>query len=507
MSSIEHIEGLFKKYENNPYMLQRLNTHIVEILPATLETELKNHERRIERTAFLTNEQTIFIQVFLSKHPYYFLPNNCCFYEYDGKIYTQVTEDDIQYQLLTAISKDRTLMQWKHKTKMNIIKQIKERHLFTSIPESSTIQTVMNLFSPLLFSNKAQVKYFLTILGDTLLKKQNNLLFLTKPKTKRLLQEIDAMSCYMMNISNITHNFVTKYNESYDFQQCRLIHMNDNVSADTIQELFYKHGLDILCVAAHYSNRYHCSDHYIQQSPEELAQYTLYVKQNTQQTIFSSFCSHSIETVAQYSISWKNMHFIWKLFVSKQSLPSLIYVNTLKKLLRETYDYNESTDCFLNVTSKYLPFVSHFLQFWDQTMTINPASESEVELDEVCGLLKKWNQEQGVSCGAIIEHDVLKIIHHYYPNIDVEESKYLLHVQCSLWNKMEDMHAALQSYKELSSPTALLIPFDELYSFYIKQKQTKLTISKRCFEKYLSSELGEFIEFDTFVSVSWLESI
>ena len=81
------IENLFKKYENNDYMLQRIHNHIVNYLPSILDNELKNHEKRIERNIYLASEQQIFIQVFLSKNKYYYLSSNNCFYEYNGKNY------------------------------------------------------------------------------------------------------------------------------------------------------------------------------------------------------------------------------------------------------------------------------------------------------------------------------------------------------------------------------------------------------------------------------------
>jgi hypothetical protein len=187
----------------------------------------------------------------------------------------------------------------------------------------------------------------------------------------------------------------------------------------------------------------------------------------------------------------------------------MIYVNSLKKLLKERYEYNEATDSFLHVTSKYLPFVSHFISFWEQTMVTESAVDTDIEIDELCGLLKKWSLEQGLPCHTIVEHDILKILHHYYPNIEIVDQKYIQYVQCSLWNKMEDIHNVLQSYKMQykDNQSSLLIPFSELYSFYIKHKPSKLTISKRYFEKYLYAELSEFIEFNTFVSVSWLEGV
>ena len=140
----------------------------------------------------------------------------------------------------------------------------------------------------------------------------------------------------------------------------------------------------------------------------------------------------------------------------------------------------------------------------------------KIEIDELCALLKKWSQEQGVPCYTINEHDILKILHHYYPTVQIIDNKYILDVQCSLWNKNQDIHTALvyfrNYYKESilmnehkHTLSSLLIPFDEIYSFYIKYKQTKLTISKRYFEKYICVMLSEFIEFENFVSISWIE--
>lgn len=521
---IDIVKDLFVKYYTNPYMRQRLCYHITDILPSTLETEEKNREKRLERTAFLTNEQQIFIQVFLSKNQYYHLQNNGTFYQYDGKTYKLVTEDDIQYQLLSTISKDRTLMDWKHKTKVNIIKQIKERNIFKSVPESETIQKIINLLCPSMFSTKSQVKYFLSIIGDCILKKQNDLIFLTKPKTKKILNELDHMCYIVTGYANITGNFVTKYNETYNYQNCRLINISDTMSVENLREIFNKNGLDFLCVATHYSERYGNSDQYLLCS-EELANYAMYMKNNNQAEIFNKFCSYSFESVLgeaendkKYSISWKNMHFIWKLFISKHSLPSAIYSNNLKKLLKDRYPYDESSDTFYNITSKYLPFVSHFIQFWESTISLTTGGDfdDEIEVDELCGLFKKWIHENDAVtyyAGNTNEHDILKILNHYFPNIEIIDNKYILNVKCSLWDKIGDINKVLEKMKEhykesvlFNQNAAALIPFDEIYSYYIKNKQTKFTISKRYFEKYLDVSLADFIAFDNFVSISWLSS-
>ena len=58
----ETFKKMLDKYKDNEYMTQRIYNHIVNYLPTTLENEFKNHEKRINRTNFLTNEQNIFSQ-------------------------------------------------------------------------------------------------------------------------------------------------------------------------------------------------------------------------------------------------------------------------------------------------------------------------------------------------------------------------------------------------------------------------------------------------------------
>jgi hypothetical protein len=142
------VEKLYERYKDNEYMLQRIYNHVHVYLPNTLAHEEKNHEKRQNLNSYLSEEQQIFMQVFLSKNNYYYLSSNNFYYEYNGIDYFIVKEDEILHKLLSTISKERTLLQWKYKTKAAIIKQIKERNLFTSIPETDTIQNVLNYIYP-----------------------------------------------------------------------------------------------------------------------------------------------------------------------------------------------------------------------------------------------------------------------------------------------------------------------------------------------------------------------
>ena len=541
----EKMKTLLEKYKEHPYMLARLQNHLT-VLPNVLETELKNYDKRVERMTHLSNEQKIFMQVFLSKNRYYYLPSNNCYYFYNGKHYDSIKEDDIQCKLLTEISKDETLSQWKYKTNLNILKQIKERHLFRSTPDSDTIQSVIKILCPLLFKTKQEVKYFLTILGDNLLKKQQNLIFLTKYNLKHIFTELENIAYITTGFTNLTFNCTTKYHENYDYNNCRLLNMNDTLSCESFKEVLKKHGLDLLCVAAHYSTRHVDSDTFLEKNAdEEFKQYTLYLKRNDKKTIVGNFCDFSLvafDTGAPSDIqnknptiltekkelvpsstskspsamTWKNMHFIWKNYISQMSYPNMIYSQQLKTLLKEKYVYDEKTDSFSNVTSKYLPVIADFILFWERTMMTTldefPDFDYELENDEICSLFKVWvgtNKHETLSSGMIREYDVINILSHFYPDVQIVDKKYIMNISCSLWDKVNDITSMLNEFKKTYTLAEddSLIDFDKIYDFYCDEKnvtKTKWKVSKRFFEKYLCYYLSNYIKYDHFLSSAWL---
>ena len=521
----DQITELCDKYENNPYILQRINNHIGN-LSTILDNEYKNYEKRTLRNNYLISEKEMFIQIFLSKNQYYYLSSSNYFYQYDGKNYSIIKEDDIIHNLLSNISKDRILLQWKHRTKFNIIKQIKERSLYSCIPDSITIQNIINILYPTIFTTKNQVKYFLTIIGDNILKKNTHLIFLVNTKTRKLLNEIDNASYLSIGNSLSTNNFVTKYHENHCYNNCRLIKMNDNFSLELWKNMIKNIGLNLICVACHYSNRYENSDNYIEShaEDEDLRSYVFMMKNNNQQEIVDKFCNQCIEImdstntdINQFNVEWKNIHFVWKQFISNCSIPNIIYSNTLKTLLREKYNYDEYTDSFYNITSKYLPVVSDFLSFWQNTIELpiivscdEETFENDIEVDELCKLFKLWvkqNNNLTHTNGNISEENIIKIILHFFPNIDIVQDKFILNIKCILWDKQADIDASLQFMKTyFSNYDNNLISFDDTYDCYCKFVSSslyKFTVNKRYFEKYLYMKLQNYVMYDKFISYEW----
>lgn len=518
-SNNDMLDILYEKYGNNDYIIKRIYNHIVNYLPKTLENELKMHEKRVSRSVFLNAEQQSFIQIFLSKNQYFYLQSSCYFYEYDNQNYTIINEDDIIYKLLSTISRERILMQWKYKTKFNIIRLIKERSLFSSIPDTATIQMVLNVLNPSFFTSKTQTKYFLTIIGDAILKKNQNLIFLVNSKTKKLINEICNIAHFSISNTTISNNFITKHHETHLYDNYRLLKINDSFSFELWKDVILKIGLNLLCLATHYSNRYGNSDIFIENSSsdEEFKLYVFYLKNNNQSKIIETFCASYVQVVNSENalkIEWKKMHFIWKQFLHQNSLPAIMYSNILKTQLKLKYEYDDKTDSFYNVTSKFLPVVYDFINFWEKTIQTNSDTNPEIdelEVDEICVLFKCWirqHNETSKTSGIINEDNVLKIIGHFFPDIEVVGDKYILNTKCVLWNKNKDIDNSMEQIKtRFKDKNERLLSFDESYNCYcrfIGEPVYKFIVSKKYFNKYLYSKIYKYVVYDTFITDKWL---
>jgi len=174
--SIQTVIALYDKYSQDPYMLQKINSYICGQLPNIFENMKLNHYQRTLRIEELTTEQDAFIQTFLTNNQYFYVSATDKYFYYDGIQYQLISEDDILHKVLSTISNGRNLMSWKQKTKISIMKRIRDNSLVNSIPESETIQRVLDTLFPSIFATRNEAKYFLTIIGDNIRRKNNGLI-------------------------------------------------------------------------------------------------------------------------------------------------------------------------------------------------------------------------------------------------------------------------------------------------------------------------------------------
>jgi len=530
------IDEIFHKYANNPYMISRTHNYIQKLLPNILENIKITHEQRVSRIENLTNEQEQFIESFLNTNRYFYLPTTKIFFFYDGLNYKIYNEDDILYNVLSTISRDRHLISWKQRTKVYVMKQIKDKNLLESIPEPETIQLVLNYLYPSIFSSKLEAKYFLTIIGDNIFKKKNHLIHFIDSKAKSFLKEFDAICKEIIGV-NLSQTFRYKYHEQHDYSDCRLVKISESIASENIWiHILNQCVLDILCVSTHYSERFNSSDDFIlyHTNDMDLKKCVFYLKDTNPEKIVDVFLheyiqySSSSEKMITTQITWKNMQYLWKQFLDMKHLPSIMFQQTLKQFLiskLNTY-YNEESDSFIGICSIFLPDIQTFLAFWNDTIILDE-HEHDFEIEELTFFFRKWCESNGENISNLKDKQILDLISYYYPTIEIEKDKFINHISCILWNKKMDICSAFDKYKsdmrqklflhDVSSSTIVddfnlpmtsrnISKYDLYlyYSKYISGNPDKLKVNKDYFIKYLDDFLSEYVIDSKFITGRWI---
>ena len=485
------VNKLYTKYQDNEYVLSKLINWIQIQLPKKLENENTRKLERNERKKQLMESQQDFTRKFLKKHYYYYIPYTEMFFTYDKVNYTTLREDDINHKILSTISSIKgDIMQWKYKIKSNINKTVKNNLLYSAIPESVTIQSIISNIYPLLFKNKNEAKYFITIIGDAINKTQpiyNDLTFIISYKAKDFIRDIGNLIWIYTGV-NILNHIKFKYHDQ-KYESIRLLTINDNVELKSTWSNLKNNIINLIVVSCFYSNRYKGSENFLINECDEIKKtHILYLKLNNLDNIIHKFTEVYIETCDEtYNIPWKNMLFLWKLFLEENELPNIVFTNTLKNILTEKFTYNEHYERFSGITSRHLPFVSKFIDFWNTYFYVNP-DEIEFEISEINKLFKHslfYNSK-------IVADDkrIVSVLKHYFENINIEDNKFLFGWSCKLWNKEADLDTFIETIKEEHK----CISIYEAYLEYTKYSNNGLTVSKRYFEKYLEENCHEYID-------------
>lgn len=495
---INIIKETFNEYDSNPYIINKINNYITN-LPALIQRTLKEQDDKLKYREKINEEKEYFISKFLQTHNYSYCQNTDLFFNYDGHHFYIYNEDEIQYKILYSITNGQTLMTIKHKIKTNIIKQIKEINPMNHIPESSTIQFVINHLYPALFKDKDSVKYFLTLIGDSILKKNENLIYIISTQAKSICNEIFSQACSLLGITHLFNSIKYKYYD-HSYSDCRLIMINENINKYTLDKIFYKYILDFFCVACHYSNRYQNADNFLNEcGNKSLVDHTLYLKNNSLESITNQFINTSLEKCNGTSVKWKNILYLWKVYLDTLSIPNIAFSSKLKSLLIQKLEYNETSDMFLNITSSQLPIVSNFLKFWEETM-VKDEDEYELEIGEICTLFKVW----GGKHIYVDEKTIIDLIQHFYPEIQIEDGKYLNQMSCKLWDKKIDIVNMVEKYKLSKKDCQYPDSINHLCTYYYNTLKNKsLIASKRYVEKFLMDYIGEYLDDTIILPTFW----
>ena len=505
------IQTLLEEYKDNPYLLSRIETHINQLLPETLKAEEKKYLERMERKQRLENEYTQFIKIFMLKHRYYYCPQSELFLEYNGEHFTGCSIDNILHKSLSTISSEKTLVPWKYRTNNDLISMIKQKSPLHEIPESPTIQSAIGYFYPAIFSLRNEAKYFLTIIGDCILgKRQSNLIYIISPHLKFIIQELEYNCSQHFGLRNVFQHFKYKFYD-HDYKKCRLVPFKKKHFTIPIAVTMdmTKYMIDILCVCVHYSNRYGSADAFLDKSSEKtMVDYVKFLSRRTPEEIVDAFIKKSLDTCENGKITTKNMIFIWKKYLEELDMQSVIFHEQLKTIFKTKLSYHSDTDCYVNVTSKHLPVVSLFMEFWESTITTIDNENShenlyEYEIDEITELFRSWIKKPHLELNDAI---VLDLIKHFYQDIDIVDEKYVINIKSNIWDKRAEVINGINDYKIFckKEPLHTVYSLYSAYERYTSQATHKMTVSKFYFEKVSRNIFGDLIDAYGIISKRWM---
>jgi hypothetical protein len=504
------IKNLEEKYKKTPNIINKLNNYLIDGLDKHLEqfcikenkkylNNLETCAMREERKSQLINYQEEFLTKFLYIYKYFYINSTDFFISYDSENFKVEKEDDILYKILSSISQDENLKPWKYKIKISAIKKIKESTILNLIPERFTIQKCINLLLSInIFNTKEETKYFLIIIGDLILKKNDNLIYLISILGKNFIK-ILSDQCYFYFGININNSIKFKYHEQLNHNDYRLLKINKKIN--DLSEI-NKECLNILCVAIHYSKRYKSAEDYLESEvSEDLSNFSLYLKNKSIDIITNEFINKNLIKIDGNSISQKNMLYLWKSYLEENNLPSLIFQNTLKNKLKECLNYNEEKEIYNNVFSESLPIVSQFQEFWDKNI-IEEEDELGIEISEIKHLFKtNYNLKVKIQ-----EDFIINIIKHFYQEIIIVDDKHILNISCILWNKRDEINKFLEETKNLfiNNNEKYPISIDYLYDKYSQNNKKNTSIIKKSyFEKYVIEYLNNYLDDNRLISNLW----
>ena len=561
----------------NEYILERIHTYVKTQLPQSIKNYQTAHSERETRKKSLALVADEITESFLNRTKYFYCPASELYFTYNNQVrYSLIHEDEIHHRILsftsfTSGAKGASVLisapvseasgakgtsasssnasygganmgavdgasistnittSIKYKIKNKIIKSIQSRDILSSIPESRTIQNVIGQLYPALFRTRDHAKYFLTILGDVLLKKSAPLVYFIPPVAKEFIKDLGG-ECYSLfgSASNaFTTAFKFKYYE-HQYKDCRVVDINAPATPSSASLLSSPPGsrnagfrlshmpdlkstvIDVFCVAAHYSHRFGSADDFLRlhcKTPE-VGAHAWFLRDRTEQQIIHEFVEYATEPAsADHEISMTNMLYLWKMYLSEFRLPTMFFAATLRAKLAEYASVSmasEVSDAFPHRTSRYLPVVSQFRQFWGEHCIVND-TEIELEIDELSTLFKDYT---GGPMGSASDTTLLGILRHFYPDIIIEDDKYILNVGCRLWNKNAEINEYLLQFKEqcISHNLSFPQPLYNAYEYYCGRcyaATKRRIISKRYFEKYFMEEYSEYLDENSMITINW----
>ena len=467
--SVQQLLNLFEENKHNKEVCDKITSFICNRLPI----EIVCWKKELDKNK-IKMEQTNFINCFLNDEQYYYIKETNTYIKYDNLNYSLISEDELLYFILSAVSKNKLLLSKKQMIKDIIIKEIKLNVFGSGIPESNTIQNIINYLYPVLFKTKSEAKYFLCILGDNILKKESKTSYITRSSYKIFLEHIN--NCFKDYYNyDIINNIYYDIKKITELDNARILDFKESIK----NKGFWQHFLDqnvlnIVSIAIHYSQRYDNSEEYLQDKIEDKNK-ILYFKNNTKRDILEKFIYKYIVEDEAEKITENELYYIWKLFLIEENIPCIFDLNDhFFKAFNETYTkIKHKNNNYLNIFSEKLLIARQFNSFWKECMKED--KNEMIEISEIFYFFKENNKNSS-------EGEIMFLIEYFYPYIKITNNKYIINHSCVLWNKKETIKNTIEEIKKKCDLNEITnINLYKKYCQYLKDEKNELVVNKTYF--------------------------
>lgn len=445
------IDELREKYANHEYMKQKLENYITN-LPVLMKTIEEDYRKKEEKKQQLVKMREEFINNFTKFRLFYYIPQTDIYVEKELNI---ISEDYISHLISANIEKQ--LISSKYKITHSIFKKIKETTIFQAQINSYMLEKIVQMMP---FSK--QSIYFLTIIGDILLNKEP-LIYFIDASYKHYLKTLNQSIYFVLNKS-ILDGFKHKYYD-HKYTSCRII-------TGTCPEYETTDPIRTIVASIHYSNLYGNSDGFLKSNDCSFSVNALLLSNHTPDTLVQQFLSTSMVKEEGQTMSYKDVYFLWKLFLKKNSLPFVLSQQNFKSSISYLC---EGDMCMNLTTTMQMPFLK-IKQFWEKYIVYD--EDSYYELQELVDLYQKQEKT------TITIDSMKEILQIEYPHIYIDDT-IVLNIKCLLWNKSIDIDNAMEVFKHHESYSTNI---DDMYLFYLEytKKNHKRKVSKEYFEKFFN---------------------
>ena len=323
---IENKKTENKKIEKEIVILPEIKTNKFNGICETNETNTEKYIPLLKETIILPNKS------FLKKEAknVYFLPNMNIYIKYENSNFSVIKYENIWKFLLKKIKTKDVGAKIKKNQKHELLKQIKNKTILDAIPNDMTINYILKAFTPLIFKNNFDIKYFLIILGDSILRKELDVIHYLQHSSINFIKYImEETHKYFKKGVDIGRNIKYYIDINQNLDSLRIIKIQ-NIEKVSIWKPIIKYQiLNIIIVSCFLSNKYGNSENYIKINQIYFNKNVIRLKGKSKEDIVNDFIVNEMKIISGIHETTKynleDLLFLWKYYLNEKGYPKNIF--------------------------------------------------------------------------------------------------------------------------------------------------------------------------------------